>query len=313
MGPVADVDAVLERSAPPARTRIRRLETRRRDGVLLFLALALAGLALAPPLAAGQAAVADETPAIVWLDPKGKPLPFASDDELLEFLRTAKVVKRKTIKEGINHTEKVLLEKDGVQANACFREVDRELKRTRIDGRYYLRFVDHYAHDVATYELARRLGLRNVPPAVLRKLGRTPGSVQIWVEGATNKPAKDLRPPSPIAYVKQVWDRSLFDNLILNVDRNPQNILVGEDFTLWLIDHGRAFQPQGELLSAELLKMVNRKIWDRLEAMSDEELMDVVREYVDAQQLNALVERRKLLQARVQDLVAESGEDKVFY
>jgi hypothetical protein len=47
--------------------------------------------------------------------------------------------------------------------------------------------------------------------------------------------------------------------------------------------------------------------------MSDEQLKDVAREFLDTEQLNALVERRALLAERVQALVNEKGEGAVFY
>ena len=58
-----------------------------------------------------------------WLRPDGDPLPFKTDEEILEFLSTAEVVSMKRIGEGINQTKKVLLEKDGLRMNAAFRDV----------------------------------------------------------------------------------------------------------------------------------------------------------------------------------------------
>ena len=51
----------------------------------------------------------------IWLDAAGTPLPFQDESEILEFLRTARVVTQKTVRVGVNKISKVLLEKDGVQ------------------------------------------------------------------------------------------------------------------------------------------------------------------------------------------------------
>jgi hypothetical protein len=262
-------------------------------------------------VASAQAA-ATEAPEGVWIGPDDKPLPFENHDEALEFLRTAKVLSRKPAPEGINKPDVLMLEGNGVRARAILREVAKEEKRIRIGERFYFRFLDSYAHECAAYDLARKLGLGFVPPAVSRGIGR-PGSVQIWIEGSRDETEKGFAPRSPMRWVKQVWDKDLFDNLILNVDRNPGNILVGPNDELWLIDHTRAFQPNPELLAAEAMQKVNRKVWDRLQAMSDDELKDVVREYLDTDQLEGLVKRRELLAKRVEELVAKSGEDAVFY
>jgi hypothetical protein len=262
-----------------------------------------------------QTVAAAEPSGHVWLDAKGAPLPFQGDDEVLEFLRTADVVSRKEIKEGLNRPLLLLLERDGTQAHALFRFRSAQgiTRHTNVGGLFYSRFLDHYASDCAAYDLARQLGIDTVPPTVIRRIGPKDGSLQVWVEGARDETASDFRPRSPIRWVKQLWDMDLFDNLILNADRNSTNVLAGQDDEAWLIDHGRAFQPKAELLSPEKLKMINRQIWDRLQALSDEELKDIVREHLDLEQLQTLVKRRELLVELVERLVAEKGEAKVFY
>jgi hypothetical protein len=293
---------------------LRRCGSSQRRSLRLLpgLLLVLVGLALAPSTSA-QTAAAAEPSGHVWLDAKGKPLPFQNADELLEFLRTARIVDREGTKEGINRPKQLLLEQNGLQARAIFRDVDNEKKRTRVEGRYYGRFLDHYAYDCAAYDLARQLGLNTVPPTTIRRIGSSEGSVQVWVENASSTTDPGFRPKSPIGWVKQQWDMHLFDNLIFNADRNAQNTLAGENGELWLIDHGRAFQPNAELLAPEKVVMINRQMWDRLQAMSDEQLMDVVREHLDTEQLNCLVKRRELLVELVEGMVTEKGEDKVFY
>jgi len=281
--------------------------------LLCLLLVGCSVTAFAPPAAAApQQAGPAESPAGVWIGPDGEPLPFQNHDEVLEFLRTAQVVNREPTSKGINKPAVLTLEANGVQARAILREVAREKRRVRIGERFYFHFLDSYAHECAAYELARRLGLGFVPPAVSRGIGR-PGSVQLWIEGARDPTDEGFRPKSPMGWMKQVWDKDLFDNLILNVDRSPGNMLVGPNDELWLVDHTRAFQPNPELLAPEALQKINRKVWDRLEAMDDDELKDVVREFLGADQLMGLLERRELLREKVGELVAKSGEDAVFY
>jgi hypothetical protein len=57
----------------------------------------------------------------LWLDPNGDPVPFKTNEEMEDFLRTANVLKKKELSSGITKPWKVLLEKDGVQLNAVFR------------------------------------------------------------------------------------------------------------------------------------------------------------------------------------------------
>ena len=42
----------------------------------------------------------------------------------------------------------------------------------------------------------------------------------------------------------------LFDQLIANTDRNLGNLLIGNDWTIWAIDHTRAFRTQHDVEDA---------------------------------------------------------------
>jgi hypothetical protein len=280
----------------------------------LAFVLAVLGAALAPQWTAAQAgAAAPKTPQHVWLDADGEPLPFQSDAEILEFLQTAPVVSREDIPDGVNKPQQVVLEKDGTRLHAIFRVVDKKQKDVRIGERFYFDFRDSHRHEPAAYELARWLGLDCVPPALPRQLDGKDGSFQIWVEKALKSDQLDSRPPDIQAWVRQGWDRDLFDNLILNVDRNQGNILVGQQYRVWLIDHTRGFQPERQLLSPETLARVKRSVWDRLVAMTEEDLKGLVGDYLDNSQVNSLAKRRELLIEHVEGLVAERGEGAVFY
>jgi hypothetical protein len=281
---------------------------------LLALILVFLGAALAPRGGAAQGAASpSETTQHVWLDAEGDPLPFRSDAEILEFLRTATVVSKETIPVGVNKPQRVVLEKDGTRARAAFRAADLRQKDVRIGERFYFDFRDSYRHEPAAYELARWLGLHCVPPAVPRTLDGKDGSVQMWVEKALESDELDSQPPDVQAWIRQWWDKDLFDNLILNVDRNSGNVLVDQEYRLWLIDHTRAFQPERQLLNPEALARVKRTVWDRLVAMTEEDLKGVVGDYLDHAQMSSLVKRRELLIECVEGLVAERGEGAVFY
>ena len=67
-----------------------------------------------------------------WLGPDGKPLPFASEGEILEYLRSARVVATERLDAGINRPVKLTLERDSITVHAIFRTVDRVLSDGRI-------------------------------------------------------------------------------------------------------------------------------------------------------------------------------------
>ncbi len=151
----------------------------------------------------------------VWLDADGKALPFQTDEEITEFMRTANVVNEEPIGIGINQSVKVTLEQNGVRAHAIFREVDRREDTAVIQGTRYRNFADSYLFEPAAFELAKMLDIPHVPPAVLRNMRRRRGSLQMWVEDILDEDADGFRPPSPIAWASQLWDMKFFDNIYL--------------------------------------------------------------------------------------------------
>ena len=48
-------------------------------------------------------------------------------------------------------------------------------------------FRDHYANNVAAFELSRMLGMNNVPPGVVRRVGRNKGSLHLWIENSQHR------------------------------------------------------------------------------------------------------------------------------
>ena len=286
---------------------------RRGPATHLGLSTALIGAALLVPGVLAAQEGADSRPGHIWLDAKGHPLPFQGNAEIEDYLRNARVVSREEIGTGINRLDKLLLERDGVDAHAIFRDVDVEMERTRIGERYYMRFRDFYAGECAAYALAQLLRMDNVPPVVLRSLEGQDGSMQIWIESVRDPDSSSFRPPSAMEWVRQTWDMAFFDNLILNVDRNAGNMLVGHHYRLWLIDHTRAFEPQPELFAADGMHIVNRRLWRRLTAVTDEELADATREFLDPEQLSTLLRRRELLVEHVQALIDKLGQGAVLH
>ena len=225
----------------------------------------------APAPAAAAQAPPGATTAFRWVDPDGKPLPFQSEEELLVFLRTAEVKSQKHLSTGVTVPTKVLLEKDGVRANAVFKDVNEERSTPTFGGgRDDLYFKDSYIYEPAGYQMSLLLGLDNVPPTTLRKLDRRNGSIQIWVEHATNGGTlmKDkVAPPDEQRWNKQLQMMNVFDALIYNTDRNSGNFIVTPDWKLWMIDHTRAFRTNTDLMSPKSLTRCDTALLEKLKQL----------------------------------------------
>lgn len=281
----------------------------------------LAGI-LAVFFSAGAAALGQEQaaapPVFRWTDPEGKPLPFADEEALLEFLRVADVKSEKQITSGgITFPYKLLIEKDGVRADAIFRDVDEEkLVAQLAGGKSELYFRDSYIFEPAAYELSLMLGLDSVPPATIRRVKNKKGSVQIWVENAMTdmKRAKEnIQPPDEQEWNRQLQIINVFDALIYNTDRNRGNILITKDWKLWMIDHTRAFRRHSTLQHPEALKQCERRMYLQLKGLDEAQVRPRLKQYLSSYEFDALWKRRKLILDIFAKLIAEHGEDKVLY
>lgn len=255
-----------------------------------------------------------------WRGPDGRPLPFVTDQDALEFLRRARVVGMKRLSTGKNRPYKVRLVHDGgpgppVEANAIFRSVDIRERRVKLDGRIYPDFHDSYIYECAAYELARVLGIDNVPPCVQRMVDLESGSLQLWVEGATmeiDRREKLGEPKEAVRWMRQKQKMRLFDALIYNFDRNQTNMLIDADWKLWFVDHTRSFRKFAKIERIEKIIWCERDLWERLQAL-DREQLSRVKKYTSGPQVSALLKRRDLLVDHLRSLIDAHGEDRVIY
>ena len=255
-----------------------------------------------------------------WLDVNGDPLPFADDSAVLDFLRTAPVVAETDIGVGVNRSQKLTLEKDGVRAHGIFRQVDLRRRNHRVGDRYYFQFADSYLFECAAYELSKLLGLDTVPPAVGRKIRGQQGTLQAWVENTTTQKAlreeTDIPPSGGINRWRWIMQRQniyIFDNLIYNEDRNLGNILIEPDWKLWMIDHTRAFRRWKELMNPEQVQFAERSLWEKLQALDETEVRAKLQDFLNPAEMRGLIERTGLLVEHIQKLIDDRGEKAVLF
>ncbi|MGH9862687.1 MAG: hypothetical protein ACRD35_04610 [Candidatus Acidiferrales bacterium] len=275
-----------------------------------------------PQEQAAAAATATSPQKHVWLDAKGSPLPFQTEDEIVNFLTTAKIKKMKEIGTGITVPMKALLEKDGVQMNAKFTHIQQEKAKAEMATGIEMGFRDDYQFEVGAYELARLLGLRNVPPTVKRK-GWDPsgtsknGSMQIWVEKVFTEFDRKMKtkvdPPDQTRWNYQMWEMHVFDALIQNTDRSLPNVLIDPDWKVWMIDHTRAFRRNPKVENLNLLQHCERSLFEKLRTLDEGTVRARLKDYVRSGEIDALLKRRAELVAHFEQLIQEKGEGAVLY
>ncbi len=299
--------------------------------LILVLSMTAVGIPGSPSIHPGETASAagigsrQEDPADVfegparhvWIGPDGKPFPLQADQELCRFLESGKVVGKKRIKEGINRIRQILLAQGALRLRAAFRVVEVQKPTMKLaDGSSHQNFRDDYRFEVAAYRLSRLLGLDNVPPTVPRRIGREYGSLQVWVEGVITEKdrlSRGLATPDSRDWLDQIHTMRLFDQLIANDDRNPGNILIDGQGKIWMIDHTRSFRFNPEPKSPNLVLTCPRIVWERLQSLDEETLIEEMKGILTRVQINALLKRRDRLVEHIRARIGRLGESAVLF
>jgi hypothetical protein len=148
-----------------------------------------------------------------------------------------------------------------------------------------------------------------VPVSVEKKWKGDTAAAILWLSPI--HPWKEMEPKSkPAKWVRQVSRMKMFDNFICNKDRNAGNLLVDDDWNLYLIDHSRAFLTDKDM--AVKMQSVDREFWERIQALDEEKLMAALGKWVDKPNIRAMIARRERMRVEIDKLVAANGEASVF-
>jgi len=242
--------------------------------------------------------------------------------EAEEFLRTARVVEREDIPEGITHPDRITLTDGQRTLRATWKTIDEHKPGMWRDerGGYQFDFRDSWKNEVAAYELDKILGLGLVPPTVERRIDGRRGSVQLWVEGVmgeNDRQNRQIEPKAPrdrIRWHNQIHRVRLFHQLTYNTDyQNTSNLLIAPDFQMWVIDASRAFRIQQDLLAPDDLQCFSRATLERLKALDEPLIEEKMGELLNDLQVEGLLARRDKILTLVKVRLVEKGPGKVLF
>jgi hypothetical protein len=253
----------------------------------------------------------------VYLDTEGCSLPFQDKSTILEALRTGEIVEREQMSRGVAKNIKLNIEFKGVRFKAVMRLIDVTEKEKTGSQRMVVKYRDSYIFESAAYELSEVLGIGRVPPTVERSVGEVGSTVQIWMEGTAPEDIMleegRLKPPNKTTWWKQKAIMWVFDALLANTDRNQGNLLIDENWDLWLIDHTRAFRETSVLFDVEHLDMCERKLWGALKETDDETIRKRLEPYLTSAELTKLFLRKQKLIKHFNKRIKKHGEDRILY
>jgi len=246
---------------------------------------------------------------------------LAEREKWEKFLEDAEVVSEEQMqtREAVTSPWKIMLEKDGVRHQALWKNA-----QGRMRG-----FMENWKWEIAAYRLDKYLGLNMVPPTVEKRFHGDLGSCQLWIDAMMSlkeKYEQDIKTPS---YKVFPWNRALylqraFDNLIANEDRHQNQYLITKDWAMILIDHSRSFRTTKKFTTrliydekykegSRIMKELPRAFVEKLKAMNQEVIREVVGEYLTDKEIEAVIARRDLIIQWIENRIKEVGEDNVLY
>lgn len=244
--------------------------------------------------------------------------PRLTREAIEQFLLNAKVVKTRGINIGVTGSIRATLSDGKLTHDAHVQNVDVAKAQFQTDRGTEMNFRDSWKFNIAAYRLDRLLGLDMIPPSVERRL---PGlglcAVTWWVDDVlmdeVTRHKKKIEPPDPEAWNRQMYLLWIFDQLIYNVDRNLQNVLVTKDWNVWMIDHTRAFRLYKSVKEAKNLVRCDRKLLDALRNLQIEDVRREMGEYLTPPEVNGVMARRDQIVKFFEGECAKKGENAVLY
>ena len=238
------------------------------------------------PAAAPQVQAVQGTSAKIW---QGR------NAEFEEFLRQAPFIKITDVPIGVTRPKRGYFPTGGLVESAAWKL----LPPGRPNG-----YWESYRSEIAAYELDKALGMDMVPPAVEKRVEGERGAAVLWVKPV--RPWKEVEHlPKPEKWNRQAVRMKMFDNLIHNPDRNAGNLIVDDDWNLYLIDHSRAFITERKLPFT--MVRVDAELWDKMLALDEPGLVSAVGTWIDRGSIRAMLRRRDAMKVTIDDIVKRVG------
>jgi hypothetical protein len=181
---------------------------------------------------------------------------------------------------------------------------------------------ESYKREIAAYKLTKGLGVDFVPPVVERTIedrrGReTTGSLQLFVENCLSEDSRQLKklePPDPRAFANALDEIAVFENLVYCPREDLTDLLVHKDtWKVCRVDFMEAFEPVPRLLPRSAIGRCSKRLYRGLEAADPKVLRAMLKPYLDADETEALLERRLRIIETLRAAIKTNGEAAVLF
>jgi hypothetical protein len=235
-----------------------------------------------------------------------------------EFLRTAKVIRSRTISRGVTVPFRLTLTDGTVTHDAAFQSIDERKNQADFGAKgVEFNFADSHHFNLAAYTIAGMLGLDAMMPVTVHRFWNgKEGTLTWWIDDAFDESTrlKEKRnPPNPGAWNQQMYKMRVFAALVGDTDRNLGNVLITNDWKLWMIDFTRAFRLWTELKYPADLHQIDRTLLARLRELDPAAMRTATAHCLTTFEQDAVIKRRDLLVAHFDGLIKTKGSAAVLY
>lgn len=229
--------------------------------------------------------------------------------EIENYLRTAKIVSTKISPEGGRTAPwQINLDDGKYQRNGFFKYIDRT-RPTHLP--------DSYKYEIAAYELNKLLGLNIVPPVVEREIEGIKGSLQLFLKGynkESDRKRRNIEPSDPKSFQNALEEINVFEILSYDECKDADDTLVHmEDWKLWRVDFSEAFYPSPELKPGCEITCCSKTLYQNLLKLKNNVIKAKLKPYLNTEEINALLKRKKIILKKIKQLIDEKGEESVLF
>jgi len=240
-----------------------------------------------------------------------------TDADREAFLLGGMVTSVKDIGEGVTKPIRAELTWKGVTHAAQVQRVDKPLPDFYGQDGTVLPARDAWRFNIAAYRLDRLLQLNMVPVSVARSYKGTPGAFTWWVDDVkgeeTQRVREQWKAPDTERFEQQQAVGCVFDELIMNIDRNLGNMLITNAWQVVLIDHTRAFTPYHKIRNVAKLTRCSRPLLARMSALTEASIAKSVGTSLTRAEITGMLARRDRIVAFFNDEAKAKGEKNVLF
>jgi hypothetical protein len=240
-----------------------------------------------------------------------------SDSDREALLSGGTIVSVKDIGEGVTKPIRAELSWKGVSHAAQFQRVDRALPDFFGEDGTVLPMRDAWRMNIAAYRVDRLLQLNMVPVSVARPYKGVPGAFTWWVDDVKGEETQRIRehwiPPDAERWEQQRAIGRVFDELIMNIDRNGGNLLITNSWQLVLIDHTRTFTPYKNIRNRANLTRCSRALLRQMSSLTESAVTRSVGTSLTRVEVAALLARRDRIVTFFDNEVKTKGEQNVLF